>query len=112
MNGGLAQKLKEMINEEVDEINEKKIRKCNVVLSNIPEETGHEDNVETTVNDTDTVKELIHNVLGADDIQIISANMVASSTKYDGSNTSNRKIMMKLESEILSVPLFSCVINY
>ena len=84
-----------MINEEVDEIKEKDIRKYNVVLSNIPE---HEDNVETTVSVTDTVKELIHNVLRADGIQIISANSVPSSRKYGGSNTSNCKIMVKLES--------------
>ena len=75
----MQKKLREMMNEEVDEIKEKDMRKCNVVLSNIPEQTEHEDNVETTVNVTDTVDELIHNVLGADDIQIISANMVPSS---------------------------------
>ena len=59
-----------------------------VVLSNIHEQNGHEKYVETTVNVTDTVKELIHNVLGADDIQIISANRVPSSRKNGGSNTS------------------------
>ena len=75
------------------------MRKWNVVLSNISEQTGHEDNVETTVNVTDTVKELIHNVLGADDIQIISANRVPSSRMHGGSNTLNRKIMVTLESQ-------------
>ena len=54
--GSFAEKLREMINEEVDEIKVKEMRKCNVVLSNIPEQTEHEDNVETTVNVTDTVK--------------------------------------------------------
>ena len=98
MKGSFAVKLREMINEEVDEIKEKDMRKCNVVLLNIPEQTEHEDNVETTVNVTRTVKELIHNVLGADDIQIISANRVPSSRKYGGSNASNRKIMVKLDS--------------
>ena len=71
-----------MTNEEVDEMNENEMRKCNVALSNIPEQTGHEDNVETTVNVTDVVKELIHSVLGADDIQIISANRVPSSRMH------------------------------
>ena len=60
------------------------MRKCNVVLSNIPKQTEHEDNVETTVSVTDTVKELIHNVHRADNIQIISANRVPSSRKYVG----------------------------
>ena len=35
-----------------------------MVLSNIPEQAGHEEDVETTVNVTNIVKELIHNVLG------------------------------------------------
>ena len=98
MKGSFAEKLREMINEEVDEIKEKDMRKCNVVLSNIPEQTEHEDNVETTVNVPDTVKELVHSVLRADDIQIISTNRVPSSRKHGGSNTSNHKIMVKLES--------------
>ena len=51
------------------------------------------------VSVTDTVKEQIRDVLGAEDIQIISANRVSSSRKYGGSNTSNRKIMVKLESQ-------------
>ena len=93
----LVEKLREMITEEVDEIKEMEMRKRNLVLSNIPEQTEHEDNVETTVNVTDTVKELIHNVHWADDIQIISANRVPSSKKYGGSNTSNRKITVTLE---------------
>ena len=104
MKGSFTVKLREIINEEVDEIKEKDMRKCNVVLSNhiksnhIPEQTEHEDNVETTVNVTYAAKELIHNVLGADDIQIIFANRVPSSRKYGWSNTSNRKIMVKLDS--------------
>ena len=69
-----------------------------MVLSNIPEQPEHEDNVETTVNVTRTVDDLIHNVLGADDIKIVSANRVPISRKYGGSNTSIRKIMVKLES--------------
>ena len=36
--------------------------------------------------------------LSKDDIQIISANMVPISIKYGGSNNSNCKIMVKLES--------------
>ena len=75
------------------------IRKGNVVLSNIPEQTGHEENVETTLNVTDTVSELIHNVLGVDDIQIIFANGVLIKMKNGGSNSSNPRIMMKLESQ-------------
>ena len=67
-----------------------------MVLLNIPEQTEHEDNVETTVNVPDTVEELIHKVLRADDIQIISANTFPSSRKYGGSNTSSRKIVVKL----------------
>ena len=43
-----------MINKEVFEIKEEEIRKCNVFLSNIPEQTGHEYNVEATVNVTDS----------------------------------------------------------
>ena len=98
--GSFAEKLREMINEEVDEINEKEMRKCNVVLSNIPEQTGHEENAETTVNITDTVKDLIHNVLGADDIEIISANRVPSSRKHGVSKSSNPMVtMVKLESQ-------------
>ena len=42
--GSFAEKVTEMINEEVDEIKIKEIRKCYVVLSNIPEQTGHEEN--------------------------------------------------------------------
>ena len=52
--GSFAEKLGEMINEEFDEIKEREMRKCNVVLSNIPEQTGQEETVETTVNITDT----------------------------------------------------------
>ena len=96
VNGSFAEKLREMIDEEVDEVKEKETRKCNAVLSSIHEQTEHEDNVETTVDVTDAVKELIHNVLGADDIQIISANRFPSSRKYGWSNASNRKIMVKL----------------
>ena len=71
------------------------MRKCNVVLSNIPEQAVHEENVDTTVNVTDSVKKLIHNVLGADDIGIISANSVPSSRRYGGSNASICKIIVK-----------------
>ena len=45
------------------------------------------------------VKELIQNVHGADDIQIISACRVTSSRKHGGYNTSNLKITVKLESQ-------------
>ena len=63
------------------------------------EQTRHEGNVETSVIVTDTAEELIHNVFVADDIQIMSANRVPSSRKCGGSNPSNRKIMVKLESQ-------------
>ena len=96
VNDCFAEKLREMINEEVDEIKEEKIRRCNVILSNIPEQTGHENNVETTVTVTDVVNVFIHSVLGAEDIKIISANRVPSSRMYGWSNSSNHKIMVKL----------------
>ena len=55
MKVSFAEKLREIINEEVDEIKEKEMIKCDVVLSNIPEQTGHEDN-----GVTDTVKDQQH----------------------------------------------------
>ena len=60
-----------MINDEGDEIMEKEIRKCNVVLLNIyyvrhiikyniSYQSGHGENFDTTANITDAINEIIH----------------------------------------------------
>ena len=65
----LSNKVKAMVKEDVFVLLEKNKRKCNIVISNLEEDHDNANNV----NDESSVKSLLHDVLQAGDIEIVSA---------------------------------------
>ncbi|KAJ8031576.1 LINE-1 type transposase domain-containing protein 1 [Holothuria leucospilota] len=96
--GSFAEKIREITREAVQEAKEKELRECNVAISNI-KETDHGaagDPDQEPVTDNGIVKQLIHNVLGASDVEVVSTTRVPK-VKNQG-ETYNRKLVVKLGS--------------
>ena len=84
-----SNKVKAMVKEEVFELLEKDKRKCNVVISNLEVDRGNASNV----NDESRAKPLVHAVLQAGDIEIVSAVRVTGIHPAMQSRTSNKLIV-------------------
>lgn len=96
--GSFADKIREISREEVHEAREKELRECNVVISNVkePDLGAAGDPDQASLADGRTVDQLIHGVLGASDVNIVSTTRVPK-FKRQG-DTYNRKLVVKLGS--------------
>ena len=84
-----SNKVRAMVKEEVVDLLEKDKRKCNIVISNLEEDLDNACNV----NDESRVKSVVHDVLQAGDIEIVSAVRVTGIQLAMQRNTSHKLIV-------------------
>ena len=84
-----SNKVKAMVRADVVELLEKEKRKCNVVISYLEEDREYASNV----NDESRVKFLVHDILHAGDIEIVSAVRVTGIQSVMQRHTSRNLIV-------------------
>ncbi|KAJ8042605.1 Histone-lysine N-methyltransferase trithorax [Holothuria leucospilota] len=91
-----AGKVRDIVREEVKEIKDKEERACNVVISSIPESVASDSQGdEERRSDLEKVNYLIHEVLQAPDVKVVTTHRVPK--LRDGNASFNRKTVVKLE---------------